>query len=775
MAINRKKQMTKQGTASSGGAIAKFGAESKIIDSEFYSGKPRKHSKRAMQVVDRLSRRMVKKASACGTSGGGDVRSGSPAFYHPEFEPSTLLMPRERREINSWCRYFYKYDALVSTAIDAHAELPVSTIRMTMPAGHDKAKNKMIQEEYQEMCSTEGVDLFNKILQMGVEYYKLGNVIPYAQWSAEKNRWIKLTLLDPDFCELEKLQFTNYMRLDLVPNENLKRIVNNGPDHPRTGLLYRTIPQDIVQLISMNKSIPLNTDPYTGSHATHVVYKMADYDLWGTGLIERNFKPLVYKDRLRQSQDAIAARHLTPKHLIYAENAGNFDVDTIREQVDNAFADPDYAIITNFELHWDLIGTSQGLMTLDSEWNWINEELMIGLMINRSFLLGEGSYANGQTVLEVMSQRYSIYRERLEAYIIHYLFRPMAVMNDWAEYEPGTVKKNPKIRYLYPKIKWNKLNFADDTQHKQMLSQMVNQGQVDMETWLESFGLDPETVADRLKRFEGTPLDVNYFEVQRAIASEVGRVLAPAIAKIRADEMGIEIPQEEGAGGGGGFSFGDGTHGKMTKTSETRDQREHERNVKKIDHRKKKQKKLLELPEEKPKKPPRTDVKKPKLFEAEDEELEIQLDKRGIDGPIDKPYDSIPISDENATEEAKARMKAVESSRHEWSKRMDNLHFDSNTKRAALTLENEILSLNGSSDTKTRIQVIRRYLPQIFACKIKTHEPIQDRTAKAKQQFSKEISDTSYSIETKLAEIQEPTQVKTLLRRSIEGIFASEQ
>ena len=85
------------------------------------------------------------------------------------------------------------------------------------------------------------------------------------------------------------------------------------------------------------------------------------------------------------------------------------------------------------------------MMQLDSEWNWINEELMIGLMINRSFLLGEGSYANGQTALEVMNQRYSIYRERLEAWIIKYLFLPMAIMNDWAEYVPGTVKKEKII------------------------------------------------------------------------------------------------------------------------------------------------------------------------------------------------------------------------------------------------------------------------------------------------------------------------------------------
>jgi hypothetical protein len=151
-------------------------------------------------------------------------------------------------------------------------------------------------------------------------------------------------------------------------------------------------------------------------------------------------------------------------------------------------------------------------------------------MVNKSFLLGEGSYANGQTVLEVMNQKYSIYREKIENYVIQYLFLPMAKRNDWAEYEQGTLKKEKKIKWIYPRIKWNRLNFVDDTQHKQMLSQMVAQGQVDMQTWLECFGLDAETIKDRLKRFEGTSLDINYFTMMNGAASEAGRVLAPAIA-----------------------------------------------------------------------------------------------------------------------------------------------------------------------------------------------------------------------------------------------------
>jgi hypothetical protein len=761
MPINRK-----YGNKPKSGASISFVQDSPLMKSEFYQGPMRKYNKRTLATINHLSKKMTKTAAG-GCNVGGDSRTSSPMFYHPEYEPSSLLMPRDPIEINAWARYFYKYDALVSTAIDCHAELPISTIRFTMPKGSDRKRNVAIKEEYEEMCSTEYLDLFNKLLQIGVEYYKLGNVFPFAQWSEEKKKWIKLTLLDPDYVEIDKLQFSSKMRIDLRPNDRLKEIVHNGPHHPKTGLLYQAVPEDVRDLIVTGKKIPLNTSPNNGSHVSHIAYKMADYDTLGTGLIERNFKPLVYKDRLRQSQDAIAARHLTPKHLLWADYAGNADVEAIREQVDNAFADPDYAIITNYELHWELIGTSTGLMQLDSEWSWINEELMIGLMINKSFLLGEGSFANGQTVLEVMNQRYAIYRERLENYVIHSLFLPMAKRNDWAEYVPGTLKKEKKVRWLYPSIKWNKLNFVDDTSHKQMLSQMVSQGQIDLETWLECFGLDAETIADRLKKWSGTNLDVSQFEINRSMASEVGRILAPAVAKRKAEEEGLQL--EDPNAGNAMFANKDKMKKEATveeeiafelgdkeieKEAETRDQREHERTVKQNIHRTDKIVKELEVPTEKRKKPPRKDLKVPKLFEASE--------KGG--------YDEVPFLDPHKSTLIAAEVKTSESEKDKWISSMIELGFDTNSRRAALNLENDLLSLNGNNDSKNRISILKKYLPQIYASKIKEGS-IFEKTESAKSKFENQISSACFNLESKLSRSSEPKNIKRSVRLVLQEVL----
>lgn len=624
------------------------------LQGEVYRGPLRKHNSKSMKIVNHFS----KTASAgyfSGSSSAADIRQAVPTFYHPDFEPSSLILPKDRIEINSWCNYFYKYDALVATAVDLHSELPLSKIRLDLPSSVNKKKANQVLEHYVDMIGNTGIDLFNKLLMFGVEYYKIGNVFPWAQMNADGTKWQRLTCLDPNYVRLEKLGLTNATSISLIPDDRLRHIVHNGPYDEKTGQLYQTLSDNIIEYVMAGKEITLSTNPNDGSHATHLARKLADYVDWGTSIIERNFKTLVYKDRLRQSQDAIATRHLTPKHLIWAELASRADVNEIRNQVEDAMLNPDSAIITNYELHWELIGTSSGLMQLATERDWITEDLLVGLMISKNILLGEGKFAAGQTVLEVMNQRYAIFREVLEAYIEKNLFLPIARNMGFVEYQPGTIKKSPKEVFLYPKVRWNRLNLTDDTQHKQMLAQAVAEGKVDVGTWLEYFGLNVDTIAERLKRNEDTVLDPVYNELRRSIMNEVGRQLGPAVAKVYAEAYGLELEDDSGGFGMFGSSkrpmtkFGkefdinyaedgslvinpkmeielsDVSKGKHTEkiakefqnlksnitvTAETRDQRRHNRELNRSNRRIEDSKKNYEVvnPENQKLKPPRKDL-----------------------------------------------------------------------------------------------------------------------------------------------------------------------
>ena len=37
-----------------------------------------------------------------------------------------MMLPRDRRERNEWCRHFYRTEPIIATAIDLHTEFPIS-------------------------------------------------------------------------------------------------------------------------------------------------------------------------------------------------------------------------------------------------------------------------------------------------------------------------------------------------------------------------------------------------------------------------------------------------------------------------------------------------------------------------------------------------------------------------------------------------------------------------------------------------------------------------
>jgi len=753
------------------------------LQSETYQGPLRKHNTKAMKIVNHFA----KTAAA-------DVKQGVPLFYHPDFEPSSLILPKDRMEINSWCNYFYKYDALVATAVDMHAELPLSKIRLDLPKMVNKKQANRILEHYVDMIGNTGIDLFNKLLMIGVEYYKLGNVFPWAQMDGSGTRWTRLTCLNPDYVHIEKLSLTNAMKVYLVPDDRLRHIVHAGPEDEKTGELYQTLSDEVIEYVNNGKEIPLSADPNEGSHVAHLARKIADYSDWGTSIIERNFKTLVYKDRLRQSQDAIATRHLTPKHLIHAEYASRADVNEIREQVEDAMMNPDSAIITNYELHWELVGTSSGLMQLATEREWITEDLLVGLMINKNVLLGEGNFAAGQTVLEILNQRYAIFREQLESYIEKSLFLPIARNSGYIEYEPGTVKKEKKEVYLYPKVRWNRLNLTDDTQHKQMLGQAVTEGKVDIGTWLEYFGLNSDSIAERLKQNEDTVMDPVYNELRRSIMMEVGRSLGPAVAKVYAEAYGLEL-EDQGGGGMGMFASGKSQITKfgkdfdieytkdgglsikpkmiteehdIPKVAESRDEREHNRDLSTSNANIETAKDNLEVTniDSDKLKPPREDLKRKKMpnilrasqilnrrfaiAEEPDESKEQQLDipKTSI-SELGYSYDeNSPLQSQEKVALMKEKNGSVNSDQQQMSLHLSKQGVDEHTRRLVRTAENDIASnyyklINKTKDNSLQhlaSKIVNRVYAGMYHSLVNPKESIFKSSQVIKEVFSDDVN-----------------------------------
>lgn len=212
---------------------------------------------------------------------------------------------------------------------------------------------------------------------------------------------------------------------------------------------------------------------------------------------------------------------MTPKRLVWGENLSDPDVDDLREQVNLALVDPDFSIVTNYEVHWEEIGSRDRLLDLSGEYEITDKQLFAGLGVTESLLNGESTFAGDRVKLEVLNTRYLLFREVIQEYVENYLFKPVARRKGFVETDDWG---NEVV--LYPRLSFTRLALRDSQDTFDALFNLYQKGSVPIETILELFNLDAADIKEKLERDAFTVNDAIFNEVIRGIYSEVGRMLA---------------------------------------------------------------------------------------------------------------------------------------------------------------------------------------------------------------------------------------------------------
>jgi intein/homing endonuclease len=251
---------------------------------------------------------------------------------------------------------------------------------------------------------------------------------------------------------------------------------------------------------------------------------------------------LYYKEKLRQAQTQIASRAMTPKRLVWADDISLADLDELREQVDLSLVDPDYSIVTNYELHWEEMGSKDRLLDLSGEYELVNKELYSGLGVTESLLSGETLYSGDRLKLEVINTRYMFLREILQEYVEEYLFKPVARRK-------GFVEKNEwgEEVVLYPRLSFTRLPLRDSQDTFDALLNLYQKGSIPVETILELFNLDSEDIKSKLDQDRYTGNDATFNEVLRGIYGGVADKLIESTDVVDRIQKGLGLKTKAAA------------------------------------------------------------------------------------------------------------------------------------------------------------------------------------------------------------------------------------
>jgi len=473
--------------------------------------------------------------SGFGSSGMGDIPQYF-AFLN-EQNGGVLYYPVTLKERYEWYRYFARSDAYVRAAVNLHTDLPMSKLVLRMPKMKDKELRKKILTKYENMVQE--INLFEKLHSILYEINVIGNAFVFIEYSEEKKTWDKIKILPPEEVNIASYPMSNYSRVQYrpeatisiikkysLPVENYEKYcayISALPDEEKDVLA--NIDYELVkQLVENNGTIIMDTNPYVGdgnsrigSFVYHFSEKRHEYQELGVSPLECVLTPLLMKEHYKHTQLSLASRNMTPRNVVTASEVSPEALEDLREQVDLSMLSPDYSIVSNYEINWQVMGAENRLIDLQREYETIDNQLFAGLGVTRELLTGEGLYSGNKISIELLNTRYLLKREILQKFAEDTLFRPIALENRFYEDD-----KDGNRQWFYPRLSFSRLTIRDNSEVFDSLFQLYQKGSIPIGTILDLFNLDEDEIDEKLKRDMFTPKDAVYNDMLRGIYSDLG-------------------------------------------------------------------------------------------------------------------------------------------------------------------------------------------------------------------------------------------------------------
>tara|TARA_Y100000034_G_scaffold136256_1_gene211829 strand:+ start:114 stop:1499 length:1386 start_codon:yes stop_codon:yes gene_type:complete len=433
--------------------------------------------------------------------------------------------------MNAWNRVFYDTHPMVRNAINLHASYPISKINIT-------CKNKKVQEFFMQMA--EKIDLYSIVYGVALEFWKMGEAFPYGELDENSGTWSRITVLNPDYVHVKKSVIGNHTMISLRPDANLQRIVNSSS--PSDLSMRKHIPKHIIQYVKKGQNIPLDS-----FNISHLKLLSSPYDVRGTSVCVSIYKDLMLYDKFRECKFAQADGMVNPLTLVTLGGEGDYratqaDIEAFKNVLEEAQYDKDFKIVTHNGVKIERAGFSGGLVDIGSDIEHIVTNLYAGLMVPKALMDQESAtYASSSVGLDVLRQRYDIFRNMIKKWLERKVFAPICELQDFFEYKDG------EKRLLIPSIDFNHMNLYDMSDYVTNISQFVGNKQVSLQTLHRSLGLSYE---EERRRIREEMIDEQVFAKEQQV---LGNMRLSELLTIDPNKTIQEPPEGAAPGGGEGL------------------------------------------------------------------------------------------------------------------------------------------------------------------------------------------------------------------------------
>lgn len=420
---------------------------------------------------------------------------------------------------------------------------------------------------YEHMRETIKLDEVNIDLSREIEL--LGEAYPYAHFNEDMGFFDQVALINPDNITIRDnpLAYGDNLQIEYEPDELLYALVHS--QDPRDREIVANLDPVIVWAVQNGSTIPI--DPF---NIRQVARKASPYDLRGTPILLRALKDLLYEDKLREAQYAIADSKIYPKEIWRLGDdqwiPSEEELNDFRKLLSDAAHDPVFSIVTHKGVNVTFEGAAGRLLPIVPEFEFVKDRTLIALHGSAAMFGDGGPYATANVAFAITQGRYQAKRMKVFGWN-QYLFEQVALFHGFfrptkAELDHNIRVKGKERELDIPKqAEWKtRLQLVEDPQRTSFYRIMRDKLEMSYRSWCEQVGIDPEREVKRIKEEEGTVVDPLYQQnrqlANKAAQEEVLREhmpqLTPDEAKAISDEVSpdtweLQTGVGEGAPAGG--------------------------------------------------------------------------------------------------------------------------------------------------------------------------------------------------------------------------------
>lgn len=318
----------------------------------------------------------------------------------------------------------------------------------------------------------------------------------WGDWNEAKGTWNNFSLIDPSLIEYKEDPVSGEVEMSIIPTRELKQMLAEGLKQGRSD-----IPVEYIKCVQENQKIPLDATGTEPNYLTGRKYSPAKVFMLarktdpgatrGTPIIQSLFKTLIYSDKIRLAQIAIADRlHLPMEIWTIGEYTGDPNtsiipddgmITNVREAIREATMQPPFSIFVPPYIKYEAVGVNGKLLSVYEDLGYVENCIFVALGVNKNLILGQGpSFSSSkQTSLFKLIKTYKMMRLKLEAFIKRYIILPIAKAND---------VKDEYGDYVVPDIEWEEsLNPEQDVEKFNNVLKLWDKGLVSTTTLYEYF------------------------------------------------------------------------------------------------------------------------------------------------------------------------------------------------------------------------------------------------------------------------------------------------